>query len=193
MAGAEGAGVADLNLGSMRNLSEVLARIPGGHDMWRLVARMGMWNSATHNAPEPLRAYPRAYSELEGTRLSDESAYWQSEKARCDEVIGVLTALRDRLRLLEKREQAAARGRVMSRESEREGEVEGLAKVKLTTTQIADKAALDPAVTDAQDVASMVELLLASASAHREAVITIVQGLSREVSYRSAMIQARVY
>lgn len=228
------------NFGELQSLRDVLTRIPGGVDQWRLLARLGMWNGPVHANPVEPHRYPTRFSDLEGSALTDELAFWLSEQARVLEVVGVLTALKEPLAVREKSEMAAARSRVLRAAAEAEeaaevavltleaeleariseaqerAEAEGAtparakamaktenaglaAKIaqlrkgeKITSGTVSDRALSDPAVVQIQKVTGLVSLLLAGALGHKEAVVAVCAGLSREISYRTGMMAGRM-
>ena len=64
---------------------------------------------------------------------------------------------------------------------------------KNTATQINDKAEEAVTVRDADDAGALVAVLIASASASKEAVAMYLTAISREISFRCAQMDARIY
>lgn len=175
----------DLNLSDLRSVHQVLGRTPMGAVIGELAERIGLMTAEIHKVSVTRRKFKENISKLSPPQLSDEQSYWASEYGRIVELIGVLQGQEKLLSLQSKSVRASARARVR-----RNGEQEGS---KMTSTQISDAAEEDPAVKDIDERSSVVAILLASASAAKEATTMYLQTLSREITFRCAQMDSRLH
>lgn len=202
LAGTVGSVADDLNLSDIRSLTEALARIPNGVDAARLAAALSVWSVESHRAPAPRKPFPDRFSDLVPTQLSDLSARTVSEADRICELVGLLSGLETHLKLKAKQARAQARAgarRQAAREAAEastEGDVETVRKASRakvpTVSELNDLAEEDPRVREVDDQLSLVELLLASVSAAKEATYLRRDAISREITFRCAQMDARI-
>lgn len=175
----------NLGLSAVRSLGQVLERTPNGADVLALAERLGLVTAGAHAGGLSRRAFKAQVSQLSPPQLSDEQSYWTSEFGRIVELIGVLQGQEKFLALKAKSARAKARSRVRARAA--------AAGDKLTAAQVNDQAEEDPAVADVDDQAVIVQLVLASALAAKEATAMYLQALSREITFRCSQMEARIY
>lgn len=177
------------DLDGVRNLDTLLSQLPYGAGARSLARRLGVWSSATHaDEINVNRRYPGNFSALGDDQLSDLNSAWLSEAGRSTELVGLLEGQRTLVALSVKRAVAAARSRARKRIAEDAGEK----PVKVTAAELSDMAENDPGVLDAQTTAGMLDMALASAKAYKEACLATVAGISREISFRQAQMNARM-
>lgn len=172
-----------LNLASLRSTSESLARLPSGEELLRLAARLGLWTSESHSTPPARPPFPKAFSKLGPDELSDLYSTWISDAGRLTELCSMLAGHRDRLSLQLKSERSRARSRARRANPD----------VKFTSAQLDDDAALDATVRDLESSYELVVMLLAAAEGAKEATSVYLAGISREITYRTEQMRARVY
>jgi hypothetical protein len=172
-----------LNLAAVRTVKESLARLPSGVELIELAARLGLWTEAAHTAQPPRKVFPTRFSTLGPDELSDLYAEWVSDAGRLAELCSSLSGVRDRLNLQLKAERARARVRVR----------DAAPDTKWTAVALDDAASSDQSVRDSEAALEMVTVLLATAEGAREATGIYLTGISREITYRTEQMRARVY
>ena len=181
----------DLNLNGVRSLSQALQRIPNGSALADLSARLGLWTTSAHAAPGVRAAFPTKLSNLGPNELSDLNATWIAEVGRVVELGGMLHGLQDQLRVRAKSARASARSR--ARRAWAEDRKDDVKPKSPTAGELNDLAEEDQAVVDIDDQMSYVALLLASATAAKEASYAYRDALSREITFRCEQMKARLY
>jgi hypothetical protein len=172
-------------LGSLESLRAALERIPNGTDAARLMAKLGLWSSDAHRRPGQRASFPTAFSSLGPDELSDLSARVVSDAGRVLELCGLLNGLEAQLKVKARSARAAARAR-----ARRDWPADQKAPTK---SEIDDLAEEDPAVVAVDEQLGLLQLISAQASAVREANQLYKEGVSREITYRAAQLQARVF
>lgn len=129
--------------------------------------------------------FPTEFSKLGAPELSDLSARVVSEAGRVSELVGLLSGLEARVKLRSKAARAASRSR-----SRRDWPEEQKAP---TRQELDDLSEEDPAVVELEEQLGLLQLLSAQAQAVREANMMYKDAVSREVTYRAAQMQARIY
>lgn len=175
----------EINLADLRSAHQVLERTPTGEEVATLAERIGLMTEGVHRVSATRRKFHTNISKLTAPQLSDEQSYWVSEYGRIAELIGVLQGQEKYLALKSKSARAQARARVRRNAEESEG-------TKLTSTQITDAAEEDPVVRELDEKSAVVTLLLASASAAKDATTMYLQTLSREITFRCAQMDSRL-
>lgn len=180
-----------ISLDGVHSLTGLLERVPLGVQAQELAQRLSIWTTQAHqNLGATRTVFPRNVSELDDGSLSDAFAYWTSELFRIHELVGLLNGLKMNLDLRLKKEKAAARGR--ARREHEEKQVEGVRPTKITAGEVNDLAEEDEKVQDVETDLVTLLVVREQALSHREAVTTARDGLSREISFRQAQLQARV-
>lgn len=173
----------ELNTKKEGILAEVLTKLPTGKESLETSTRMGIWTADYHNKENNRKRFPENVSSLGANQLSDQLAYWTSEFGRITELVGMLNGQREILKL--KLKSAKARSRSKVREERKEE--------KLTSTALNDMAEEDSSVIAVEDGMGTLEVLLAQASAAKEATAQYLASISREISYRDAQMKAKIY
>jgi len=173
----------DLTLSGVKSLDQALARTRTGTDAVALADRLGLWTSSVHSRTQQRPVFPGTLSELTPAQLSDLYATWTAEFGRITELCGVLSGQEAVLKILLKSAQASARARIRRASPD----------AKFTTTQLADSADEDPAVSDLCEQQAILAVLTAHAQAAREATQQYLTTISREIAFRDAQLKARVY
>ena len=183
-----------ISLDGMRSLNNVLQRLPDGEQALALVRRMGLWSPRVHDPSDGrVRTFPTNYSALQGTRLSDECAYWQSEAFRATELCGLLEGQRVKLVTEGKSLRAATRAKLRRKHREDAAAAGQDAKVKdPSATQLNDEVEESADVQQLDATVGMLLVVLESAKAYKEACLNGCASLSREISLRQAMMNARL-
>lgn len=171
-------------LANLHNAAEVLERTPSGTDLARVAARLGLINADSLRMQTQRRAFVAEIAALSPAQLSDEQSYWASEFGRITELAGILRGQNELLAVEAKAARARARARV--RRAADSG-------ARLSVAQVDDEAASDPTVRDVEERRALVSQLLAAADAAREATGIYLQAISREITFRTAQMNARVY
>jgi hypothetical protein len=177
--------VEDANLSSLDSLRATLERIPNGTDSVRLMAKLGLWSSDAHRGAQARPSFPKEFSSLSAQQLSDLSARVISDAGRVIELTGLLLGLEMQLKVRLRSARAAARAR--NRREWPEG-----AKAP-TKTELDDLAEEDPIVLSLEEQLALLTQLRAQADAVKEANQLYKEGVSREITYRAAQLQARVF
>lgn len=179
-----------IDVRGIRTLAQLLEQLPSGQAAATLATRLGVWTESIHANPSATRkAYPTDFSRLGDDQLSTTNSYWLSEAGRATELVGLLEGQKIMLSLESKRAKAAARGRI--RKVWDVLDEDGKPR-KYTATQLSDESEADPAVLDVELKVSLLEQTLASARAYKEACQMLVQGISREISFRQAQMGAKL-
>jgi len=176
----------DLNLSDLRSVHQVLERTPLGEGIAELAERIGLVTEQIHRSSVVRKKFQANVSKLSAPQLSDEQSYWASEYGRIVELLGILQGQEKYLGLKSKAARAAARARLR-----RNAEEEPAAKT--TSAQINDAAEEDPVVRELDERAAIVSILLASATAAKEATTIYLQTLSREITFRCAQMDSRLH
>lgn len=176
----------DLNLSDLRSVHQVLERTPLGEGIAELAERIGLVTEQIHRSSVVRKKFQANVSKLSAPQLSDEQSYWASEYGRIVELLGILQGQEKYLGLKSKAARAAARARLR-----RNAEEEPAAKT--TSAQINDAAEEDPVVRELDERAAIVNILLASAAAAKEATTIYLQTLSREITFRCAQMDSRLH
>lgn len=176
----------DLNLSDLRSVHQVLERTPLGEGIAELAERIGLVTEQIHRSSVVRKKFQANVSKLSAPQLSDEQSYWASEYGRIVELLGILQGQEKYLGLKSKAARAAARARLR-----RNAEEEPAAKT--TSAQINDAAEEDPVVRELDERAAIVGILLASATAAKEATTMYLQTLSREITFRCAQMDSRLH
>jgi hypothetical protein len=149
------------------------------------MARLGLWTSEAHRAAQSRPAFPREFSSLTPEQLSDLSARTISDAGRVIELNGLLLGLEAQLKVRVRAARASARAR-----ARREWPEESKAPTK---TELDDLAEEDSAVTAYEEQLALLAQLRAQTEAVREANQLYKEGVSREITYRAAQLNARVF
>lgn len=172
-------------MASIQALRQALERIPDGADAVRLFAKLGLWTSESHRTPAERKAFPTEFSKLGPSELSDLSARVVSDAGRVVELTGLLNGLEARLELRLRAARASARSKARrAHPADQKPPTKG---------ELDDLAEEDPAVIELCEQLGILQLMLAQASAVREASQIYKEAVSREITYRSAQMQARLY
>ena len=177
-------GVSD-NLSSVTALREALERLPEGTEIVRMFAKLGLWSSELHRAAGDRKAFPSEFSKLGAPELSDLTARVVSDAGRVVELVGLLNGLDARMKIRLRASRAASRSK-----QRRDWPADQKSPTKQELDDLADE---DPTVVALEEQSGLLLLLLAQSSAVRDANQLYREALSREVSYRSAQLQARIY
>lgn len=172
-----------LNLGALQSTADSLSRLPSGDELTKLASRLGLWTEDSHRKPPVRRPFPGSFSQLGPDQLSDLYAAWISDAGRLSELCSVLSGHRDRLTIQLKSERSRSRSRARRANPE----------VKMTSAQLDDEAADDVTVRDLETSFELVIMLLAAAEGAKEATGVYLAGISREITYRTEQMRARVY
>jgi hypothetical protein len=172
-------------------VSSNLDQIPTAADLFRrvgadailaLLRNLGFWVGERNGTEQ--KAFRTEVSKLTSDQLGDESAYWQSELSRAQEVVGALRGRRHEVDLALRRARTAGLNQVLA----------GLGEGAKTPTKAVLDAKVDalPAVVDAEDA----KVTLDTAITTMEGVVTAFDGytrvLSREISRRGDQIRGRM-
>lgn len=185
----------ELSISGINTLTNLIERLPQGANAQRLAQRLAVWTTQAHqNTSSNRKTFPQTLSELTEGDLSDVYAYWNSELIRIHELHGLLEGQRKFLDLLVRKERASARGRVRRKQDEENKQAveDGQKPVKLTASEVNDRAEEDQELLQYVEVLAMIDMVMASVLGYREACVTATTGLSREISFRQAQFQARL-
>lgn len=186
------------------DLNDYLRTTPSGRDMWTLARSMGI---LTRDLDGSAAAFVANIAELGPNQLSDLQSKWTSEYGRLAGIAGLLVTQEKHLTLELGRARAEARRRARATarsdaENAHAAEVEAakesgakVAPLKYkdpTIAELNDLAAEDPAVTDIETQVVSVQMMLAMTLATKDAVEKYLSGVSREITWRSAQMQARM-
>lgn len=183
-------------LGRIANANELLDKV-GADSLLRLLQRLGFW--AGWGDGNPLGGQTKKFrvdlSKLESGQLGDEAAYWQSELSRAIAVAGALQAQRMISNMNVKRAKDAAAAAVLrereqaSKQPVPEGEVP-VKQERLTGALLASLVAERPEVVDEENKLLLLDVVLASLDAVKEAIEGYCRVLSREISRRGDLMRA---
>jgi hypothetical protein len=172
-------------LDELGTLRAALSRLPGGAEAVRLMARLGLWTTSAHAKPGERQPFPSRFSTLGPDELSDLSARVTSDAGRVIELVGILAGIDAQLRIRAKASRAGARSR-----ARRNWPADTKAP---TRGELDDMAEEDPAVVEVDEHIALVTMLLASAKATAEANMLFKESISREITYRTTQMQARLH
>ena len=175
----------EANLSSLDSLRAALERIPNGTDAVRLMAKLGLWSSDAHRTVQARPSFPREFSTLSAEQLSDLSARVISDAGRVIELAGLLLGLELQIKVRVRAARASARAR-----QRREWSTDAKAPTK---TELDDLAEEDPTVLGLEEQLALLAQLRAQADAVKEANQLFKEGVSREITYRAAQLNARVF
>ena len=150
-----------------------------------MFAKLGLWSSELHRAAGERKAFPSEFSKLGAPELSDLTARVVSDAGRVVELVGLLNGLDARMKIRLRAARAASRSK-----QRRDWPADQKSPTKQELDDLADE---DPSVVALEEQSGLLLLLLAQSSAVRDANQMYRESLSREVSYRSAQLQARMY
>lgn len=182
------------------NLNDVISALPDGKSFETLCRNMGIWSAALHRHTGERAAFPSNLATLTPEDISNELGTWTSEFGRLAELLGALSAHRERLRIGLK--SATARARSNARKAAAEaGVVEGedtgarsaLKPKNITAGELSDLAEEDPTVIEVNDKLVVVEMMYIQIGAVKEATAQYLASISREIAYRDAQMKARIY
>lgn len=175
----------DLNVAGVRSLTHALERTPNGNDVMALATKLGLWSPEMHAGDVTRPAFPKQFSTYGPDELSNLLAQWSSEYGRLLELMGLLNGQKEQLKIKGKSLRASARSRIRKEHPKDER--------PLSSTALNDAAEDDPGVLENDERLTLVEVLLASTSAAREATAQYIASISREIAYRDAQMKARMY
>jgi hypothetical protein len=181
------------HLDAIHNLNDALSRVPGGAEVWRMLTRLQMWTPRSKAERQQL---PQKFSALPNTELSDLSSRIIAELGLLVELCGLLTAVEQGLKLRARQARSAAR--VTARRTHRDTATADNADGKktrskeLTVKELDDLAESDPAVIEVDEQLVLIAILRAQADACKEANTLYKEGVSREITFRAAQMQARI-
>ena len=186
---------ADLNLNDIRSLTEALARIPNGKEAAALAERLHVWTSPVHREHAPLASFVLTFSNLTPEGLSDLNARTVAEASRAFELVGLLSGLESHLKMTAKSTRGRSRARLLREaaapKASTDGEAPKAEKVKAPTgTELADLVEEDPIVIEIDHLLSYIQIILSAAGAYKEALLMQKEAISREITYRCALINA---
>lgn len=178
----------DLNLNSIGSLSGALDRLENGKSAYELARRLGLVTPNFTHLEDGRRPFlsGRRFSELTPDQLSDEHAYWRSEMGRLTELVGLLHGQKQLMKVEMKKVLATSRSRVRRELAEQEGER------RIPRTEVNDLAAESPEVLETEEKFGYLEMLIAQAEASKEATLSYLEGISREITSRGDQLKARI-
>jgi hypothetical protein len=166
----------DMNLSGIRSASELMRRV-GGEDILALLSRLGFWVGGDNPLDGERRRFPTDVSKLSSDRLGDENAYWQSELSRVIAIHGALQSQRMVAGLDLKRVRTSAAARLLA-------DAKTAGERPPTRDQL--NIAIDerPEVRAPEDKLLILDVVMASLGAVKEAYEGYCRVLSREVTRR---------
>ena len=173
------------DLRDVTTLPKLLARTPSGEAVAQLAERLGLLTENSLCASSARRPFVNDISTLVPARLSAEQSHWAGEFGRIVELIGLLQSQEKFLALRIKGAKASARSRVR-----RDAET---TERKVTAGQVTDEADEDPNVREVEEQSMLVAEMLAVAMASKEATTLYLSVISREISFRCAQMDAKIY
>lgn len=175
-----------LDLAGLATVAQILSRTPTGTDVLGIAQRIGLVSPGI-NSQVSRPEFQRNIKDLTPAGLSDLQGLWTHEFGRICDLHGLLSGQRDYLNLKLKAERARARGRIRRDLAARED------KAKVTAGELNDLAEEDATVTELNEQLAVVELLMASTAAAKEATDRYLQSISREITFRCTQMEARIY
>lgn len=173
----------------VRTTSELIADLPDSKIAESLRA-LGLWTKAAHNKIDQRRPFPQNLATMESDALGNEQAWWSSEAGRIMELHGLLMGQKIRTDLEVKVALAKARASVRRRNTKaREADPE---VKKMTATEVNDEAESEQILLDAREEAGLVDAMLASVAASKEATLLYLSTLSREITRRGDLVKGRL-
>jgi hypothetical protein len=189
----------NLNLSEVQSLADVLKRTPSGAEIYRLARSLGLL------APQPAvtaHPYHRDVAGLTPEQLSNEQGYWAGEYGRTCELLGLLNGQERYLSIRAKEVRARERSRLRRDEDQAIKDAAATAGVeqatgkkapKKTATQLNDEVEESIPVRDIEDQGILIAVLQSSTTASKEAISMYLTTISREISFRVAQMDARIY
>lgn len=174
-----------LRLDTVDSLQSAFRRIPDGPAILRLASRLGL---ITDPNEVPASKFPTQYSSLTDPQLSDASARVIARAAALSEMTGMLGAVQMRMKARSKSIRAAARMRARAQWALDHPE----SRKAPTVSELADMVEADQQVIDLDNQAALVDMLAGMLSGAKDAHLLLKEGLSREVTLRSAQLNAKV-
>ena len=179
-----------VQLDGLRNLTQVLSRLPQGSAALALMQRLGLWSQRLHeNASSPTGSLSNI-STWSDEQLSDKYGALLSELHRTTELVGLLEGQKQLLTLSGKSARASARSRL--RRAHEALMVDDLKLKALSVGALGDEAEAAEAVQEVDLLVGTLGVVMESAKAYKEACTTTTAGLSREISFRQAQLSARM-
>lgn len=173
-----------IDLSTVTSLREAFRRLPEGPAILRLADRLGVTSEEGTIAKVPFKT---AVSNLSDGALSDYMQHITARAAAMTEIAGVLAALQSRLKMRAKSTRAKARGRALAAWKAENPDAK-------TAPKVADVAALvelDEAVLDIENQITLVDMFAGMVAGAKEGHLMVKESLSREITLRSARLQAR--
>lgn len=174
-----------MHLGDIGSLREALKRLPDGVEAVKMMDRLGIFSTAAHRNPGTRQPFPKQFHEHSPDQLSDLSAQVISDAGRIFELVGILNGLEAKLKIKSRALRARARAK-----ARRDWSGDRKAPTKAELDDLAEE---DPSVIEVDEQMALLALLLASANAAKESSILYKEGVSREITYRGAQLNARMY
>jgi hypothetical protein len=173
----------DMNLSGIRSATELMRRV-GGDDILALLSRLGFWVGGDNPLDGTRRRFPTDVSKLSSDKLGDENAYWQSELSRVIAIQGALHSQRMVSQLELKRVRNSAAARLLA---------DAKAKGERPPTRDQLSIAIDerPEVREPEEKVLILDVVMSSLGAVKEAYEGYCRVLSREVTRRGDM--ARIH
>jgi hypothetical protein len=172
-------------MSSVSALRQALERIPEGADVVRMFAKLGLWTAEAHKAVTARKAFPSEFSKLGPEELSDLSARVASDGGRIMELVGLLSGLEVRLSLRLKAARATARSKARRALPEDQKAP--------TKSELDDQAEEDPTVIELVEQMGLLQMMLAQATAMKDASQLYKEAVSREITYRGDQMKSRMY
>jgi hypothetical protein len=172
-------------MSSVSALRQALERIPEGADVVRMFAKLGLWTSEAHKVVTARKAFPSEFSKLGPEELSDLSARVASDGGRIMELVGLLSGLEVRLSLRLKAARATARSKARRALPEDHKAP--------TKSELDDQAEEDPTVIELVEQMGLLQMMLAQATAMKDASQLYKEAVSREITYRGDQMKSRMY
>jgi len=179
-----------VQLEGLRNLTQVLSRLPQGAAALALTQRLGLWSQRLHENAVAASGTLSNMSAWTDSELSDRYGGMLSELHRTTELVGLLEGQKQLLTLQGKGERATVRSRLRRAHDTL---MAGDAGVKAwTATALADEVEAVSSVQEMDLLLGTLVVVMESAKAYKEACTSTTAGLSREISFRQAQLGARL-
>lgn len=192
--GAAPAGVGLTSLQGIKTADELLRRA-GGEQLLLLLRKLGFWVGAGRNPDEVVKTFPTELSKVESAELGDQSSYWQSEMSRVIAICGALESQRLIAAFEVKKRRDRGASRVLADHKLRTAEAVEAGEPKpraLTQAQINIEVSQRPEVLEAEEQKLLLDVVLTSLGAVKEAIEGYTRTLSREISRRGDLLRAGV-
>jgi hypothetical protein len=180
-----------VDLTGLRSLEAVLERLPQGSPARTLAAQLGLFDPQIHTgAGNRRKQFGAQFSRMSNEDLSDANGYWLSEVFRATELCGLFEGQRMLLTM----EVKATRARVRSqlRKTYQDKVTTGEVAKAPAATQLNDEVEEDEQVQAVEAMLGLLAVVQESAKAYKEACASACAGISREISFRQAQMQARL-